>query len=129
MFSEKLKSLPRLKAAAAPVFSVKTHDRQKERLGASLELCWQFWLMVYSSFCWHFLDRCCSLNSLGRFTWSQDFSLHVQSPRRVATSHADKQTGLFVPRRPGFPGMEVAGGPSPSVPETLDGKNTFDGTP
>ena len=82
-----------------------------------------------SSFCWRFLHQCCSLNSLGRFTWSQDSSLHVQSWWRVATSHADKQTGLFVPRRPGFPGMEVAGGPGPSVPEASDGRTSFDGTP
>lgn len=47
MFSEELNSLPRLKTSAAPVFSIKTHDRQKERQGASLELCWQFWLMVF----------------------------------------------------------------------------------
>lgn len=82
-----------------------------------------------SSFCWHFLDQRCFLNSLGRFTWSQYSSLRVQSPWRFATFHTGKHTGLFVQRRPGLPGMEVARGLGPSVPVAIDDRQTLDRTP
>lgn len=61
-----------------------------------------------------FLDQCGSLNSLGRFTWSQASSVHVQSLWRDATLHIGKQTGLLVQRLPGLSEVGVAGGWGPT---------------
>lgn len=74
-----------------------------------------------SLFCWHFLDRCCSLNSLGRFLWSQCSSCHVQSLWSVATFHTGKHTiGAVCPEdaRPARSGGSW--GPGSQCPMAID---------
>lgn len=91
-FSYKLRSLR--SSAYSHLINKKDRESLSSRVGSSGLLC-LFMLLA-------FLDQCGSLNSLGRFTWSQSSSVQVQSLWRDATSVLVNRLGCWLGGCQGF---------------------------